>query len=60
MAGKTRTVGRQKGDEKRDDEKAGGEESGETQPRTTHTGAAQSLHGAREEKKRRKTENKTD
>lgn len=60
MAGKTGTVRRQKGEEKRDDEKAGGEESAERQPRTTHTGAAQSLHGAREKKNRRKTENKID
>lgn len=51
MAGRTRTVGRQKGEEKREDEKAGGEGSAERQPRTTHTGAAQSLHGAREKKR---------
>lgn len=56
MAGKTRTVGRQKGEEKRDDEKAGGEESVERQPRTTHTGAAQSLHGAREKKEKENRE----
>lgn len=60
IAGKTGTVGRQKGEEKRDDKKAGGEESAERQPMTTHTGAAQSLHGAREKKRERKTENKID